>query len=355
MIAKHGSQLNSTAFESASMAGRDPLIRKHMFYQLLRMRLVEEKIAELYKEQEMRCPTHFSIGQEAVAAGVCAHLESQDYVMSAHRSHAHYLGKGGNLKRMIAELYGKETGCARGKGGSMHLIDTSVGFLGCVPIVGSTIPIGVGIAFGSGMRRQNGITAIFFGDGATETGVFHESVNYAAIHQLPVLFVCENNLYSVNTPLEERQPRGREIIHLAQGHGLPVAQADGQDCDDVFAATASLISDVRKQKGPAFLEFFTYRWLEHCGPNPDLNLNFRPEGEYEHWIKRDPIPLYSNKLLSEGVLTQQEINNFNAQISLEIEEAFLFAKNSPFPKRSELLMGVFPSQYEEEKACLIEN
>jgi len=201
---------------------------------MMRIRLIEERIKHLYAEQEMRCPTHFSIGQEAVAVGVCAHLTREELVTSAHRSHAHYLAKGGDLKAMLAELYGKTTGCASGKGGSMHLIDLSVGFLGAVPIVGSTIPIGVGAAMSSVIQGERCLTVIFFGDGATEAGVFHESLNFAAIHKLPVVMVCENNRYSVLTSLEWRHPRGREIVELARGHGVLGRQGDGNDADAVY-------------------------------------------------------------------------------------------------------------------------
>ena len=189
--------------------------RLSLYRSMLKIRRVEERIQALYSQGDMRCPTHFSIGQEAVAAGVCGNLRLEDYVISAHRSHAHYIGKGGNLRAMFAELYGKVDGCASGKGGSMHLIDLSVNFLGCVPIVGSTIPIGVGASFGAMLQDRPALTVIFFGDAATETGVFHESVNFAAVHRLPVLFVCENNLYSVNTPLDVRQPGNRTIAELA--------------------------------------------------------------------------------------------------------------------------------------------
>ena len=201
---------------------------------MLRIRRVEERIQALYPEGDIRCPTHLCVGQEAVAAGVCANLQPDDYVISAHRSHAHYLAKGGALRAMFAELYGKEDGCASGKGGSMHLIDLSVNFLGCVPIVGSTIPIGVGAAFGAMLQNRDCVSVVFFGDAAVETGVFHESVNFAAVHRLPVLFVCENNLYSVNTPLAERQPANRTIAQLAAGHGITSAQHDGQEVEAVY-------------------------------------------------------------------------------------------------------------------------
>src|SRR5882672_11141372 len=223
-----------------SMAARD--VRIALYRSMLRIRRVEERIQALYPQGDMRCPTHFSIGQEAVAAGVCRNLRLEDYVISAHRSHAHYIGKGGNLRAMFAELYGKVDGCASGKGGSMHLIDLSVNFLGCVPIVGSTIPIGVGAAFGAMLQDRAAVTVIFFGDAATETGVFHESVNFAAVHHLPVLFVCENNLYSVNTPLDVRQPGNRTIAELARGHGIRTSQHDGQLVETVAAAAAVIAS-----------------------------------------------------------------------------------------------------------------
>src|SRR5205085_4149826 len=185
---------------------------------------------------------------------ISLHLDVSDRAISAHRSHAHYLNKGGNLNAMFAELYGKAAGCAHGKGGSMHLIDLSVNFLGCVPIVGSTIPIGVGAAFGSSLQGRFGLSVVFFGDAATETGVFHESVNFAAVHRLPVLFVCENNLYSVNTPLKDRQPANRTIAELVRGHGVRSSQHDGQLVETVDRATAEALAHVRAGEGPALLE-----------------------------------------------------------------------------------------------------
>ena len=212
----------------------DASLRRELFRSMLKVRLVEERIIKLYPEGDMRCPTHLSIGQEAVAVGVCANLEPSDYAISAHRSHAHYLAKGGNVSSMFAELYGKAAGCASGKGGSMHLVDLDVNFLGCVPIVGSTIPIGVGAAFGAWLKETRPVTVIFFGDGAAETGVFHESLNFANVHRLPVLFVCENNLYSVNTPMGPRQPPTRTIVDLAKGHAIKAHEADGQDVEGVL-------------------------------------------------------------------------------------------------------------------------
>jgi len=312
-----------------------------MLRELLRIRLVEQRIKELYAEQEMRCPTHFSIGQEAVAVGVCAHLTREDLITSAHRSHAHYLAKGGDLKAMLAELYGKATGCAAGKGGSMHLIDLSAGFLGAVPIVGSTIPIGVGAALSSVLQGEPPLTVIFFGDAATEAGVFHESLNFAAIHKLPVVMVCENNLYSVLSPLACRHPAGREIVRLAEGHGVLSLQGDGNDADAVHDVAGQALAHARSGAGPAFIEFKTYRWLEHCGPLDDQHLGYRPPGELDAWIARDPLKLYQARCRERAVVSETEIEAMVTAITTEIDEAVAFAKASPFPTRDQLTAHLY--------------
>lgn len=303
---------------------------------ILRVRRVEERIRDLYSEWEMRCPTHFSLGQEAVAVGVCAHLQRAEIVTSAHRSHAHYLAKGGDLKTMLAELYGKVTGCSRGKGGSMHLIDQSAGFLGAVPIVGSTIPIGVGAALASVLQDRPLLSVIFFGDAATEAGVFYESLNFAAIHRLPVVMVCENNFYSVLTGLDWRRPAGREIYEIAQGHGVWSKQGDGNDIDVVHALAAEAIEHARSGQGPAFLEFKTYRWLEHCGPNDDQHLGYRPPGEFDAWRARDPLAICLDRLHAHGRMTDADLEAMEDEIRTEIDEAVAFAKASPFPDRDQL-------------------
>jgi pyruvate dehydrogenase E1 component alpha subunit len=316
-------------------------VRLALYRSMLKIRRVEERIKALYPEGDMRCPTHFSIGQEAVAAGVCRHLRLEDHVISAHRSHAHYIGKGGNLRAMFAELYGKVDGCASGKGGSMHLIDLSVNFLGCVPIVGSTIPIGVGASFGTMLQDRAGITIIFFGDAATETGVFHESVNFAAVHRLPVLFVCENNLYSVNTPLDARQPANRTIAELVSGHGIRTSQHDGQLVETVDAAAAETIAHIRGKGGPALLEFMTYRWLEHCGPLGDVHLGYRTQEEFDAWVARCPIRLDRKLLEDDGLMNDSAHEALDAEIAAEIDDAVAFARKSPFPPRTELNRHIF--------------
>lgn len=309
-----------------------PVTPRGLYARMLRIRLVEEKIAELYPEQQMRCPVHLSVGQEAVAVGVCAALEPEDYALSTHRSHAHYLAKGGDLKAMLGELYGRVTGCCQGKGGSMHLIDRSVGFLGAVPIVGSTIPIGVGAAFGTLLRKERRVTSVFLGDGATEEGVFHEAVNFAVLKRLPVVFVCENNFFSVYSSLDVRQPRNREIYALARGYGLDSQQSDGNDVEAIHDVTRAAVEKTRSGAGPAFLEFKTYRWREHCGPHYDNHVGYRSEQEFEEWKARCPVTRLKRRLLERGLATQQELDGIEAALANEVEEAVAFAKASPFPE-----------------------
>jgi TPP-dependent pyruvate/acetoin dehydrogenase alpha subunit len=322
-----------------SAASRE--VRLALYRSMLKIRRVEERIQALYSQGDMRCPTHFSIGQEAVAAGVCRHLRREDHVISAHRSHAHYVGKGGSLRAMFAELYGKIDGCASGKGGSMHLIDLSVNFLGCVPIVGSTIPIGVGASFGAMLQDRAAVTVIFFGDAATETGVFHESVNFAAVHRLPVLFVCENNLYSVNTPLAARQPANRTIAELVRGHGIRTSQHDGQLVETVDVVAGDTIAYIRNKGGPALLEFMTYRWVEHCGPLGDVHLGYRTQEEFDSWVARCPIRLHRKLIEDDGLMDETAHKALGAEIAAEIDDAVAFAQTSPFPPRTELNRHIF--------------
>ena len=201
--------------ELEHLATASETIATQLFESMVRIRQIEEAIADHYSEQEMRCPVHLSIGQEGAAVGVCAALRSSDMAMSGHRSHAHYLAKGGNLLAMIAEIYGRQTGCSGGRGGSMHLVDLAAGFMGAVPIVGSTIPIATGLAFAERQKGGSRLTVAFLGEAATEEGVFHESANFASLHQLPIVYVCENNLYSVYSPMQVRQPAHREVMDLA--------------------------------------------------------------------------------------------------------------------------------------------
>ncbi len=307
-------------------------ILKKMFYSMLRIRLVEEKLAELYSEQEMRCPVHLCTGQEAIATGVCTALDRTDYVLSSHRSHGHYLAKGGNLNAMIAEIYGKKTGCCAGKGGSMHLIDLESDFLGSVPILGSTIPIAVGVAFGSWMKNENSVTVAFFGDGAVEEGVLHESLNFALLKKLPVIFVCENNFFSVYSPLDVRQPERREISEIAKGHGVESSRGDGNNILEVYQKAKKAVVKARDGRGPVFLEFTTYRWREHCGPHFDNHIGYRTEDDFLKWKQLCPIERFKNHLISDSILSVQDIREIESILNREIDQAFVFAKASPFPE-----------------------
>jgi len=306
-----------------------------LYKSMLLIRRVEEKIVELYPEQEMRCPTHLCIGQEAIPAGVSLNLSKKDGVFSNHRGHGHYIAKGGDIKAMIAELYGKETGCAKGRGGSMHLIDQSVNFIASTPLVGGTIPLAAGTAFASKLQQKGGIAVAYFGDSAVEEGVFHETMNFAALWKLPVLFVCENNLYASQTHLRERQPE-REIVQLVKGHGIASFKADGNDAVAVYETTREAIKLINSGKGPVFLEFLTYRWREHCGPNEDKDLGYRDEKEILEWIAKDPIKKLRGMVLDRKLAEEEDLKVMDEQIKQKVNDAFAFAKESPFPDKSTL-------------------
>ncbi len=316
-------------------------VQVELYRQMLRIRMLEEKIVKLYPEQEMRCPVHLSIGQEAPPVGVCAHLVPEDLVLSAHRSHGHYLAKGGNLKAMVAELYGKATGCSSGIGGSMHLVDLNAGFLGAVPIVGSTIPIAVGAAWGSVLQQESRVIVSFFGEAAVEEGVFHEAAKFAAVRKLPVVFVCENNLYSVYSPLSVRCPDETEVSDIAKGHGIWTRRSDGNNVIGVYALADEAIGRARAGLGPSFLEFMTYRWMEHCGPNYDNDLGYRTVAEFEEWKQRCPIKRMERYLSENGLVTSDEHVQLKTDLESEIEEAFESAKRAPFPAAGQLMANVY--------------
>ena len=281
---------------------------------MVRIRMVEEAIAAHYPEQQMRCPVHLSIGQEAASAGVCAALRPDDLAMSGHRSHAHYLGKGGDLPAMIAEIYGKATGCCHGRGGSMHLVDLAAGFVGAVPIVGSTIPIATGLAFADHQLKRDRVTVAFLGEAATEEGVFHESVNFASLHQLPIVFVCENNLYSVYSSMSVRQPAHREVWQLAAGHGVAAHQGDGNDPLAVYALARAAAAHARSGQGPVFLELKTYRY---------------------------PIENFERRLKASGEFDILRHEQFKALVETEIADAFADAQRAPFPAGASLMNHVY--------------
>ncbi len=306
-----------------------------------RIRAVEEEIAARYPAGKIRCPTHLSIGQEAVPAGIAECVKPTDFAVSTHRGHAHYLAKGGNLKAMIAEIYGKATGCSKGKGGSMHLMDLSVGFMGTSAIVGNSIPLGVGLALSAQLKGTDQISCIFLGDGAVEEGVFYESVNFSAVRKLPVLFICENNLYSVYSPLSVRQPNGRSIAAMVAGMGINVLEGDGNNAFETHRILSDAVEGIRSGQGPWFLEFSTYRWREHCGPNFDNDIGYRSQKEFELWQRKDPIYQLEQFLQERNPAMDSIINAMSVEIKMEIAEAFEYAENSPFPLPEEAYTGIY--------------
>lgn len=309
-----------------------------LYRKMLRIRLVEEAIAEHYAEGEMRCPVHLSVGQEAAAVGVCEALGVTDKVYSTHRCHAHYLAKGGDLKRMFAEICGKAAGCIGGRGGSMHLMDRDKGMMASIPIVSSSIPVAVGSALADKRIRNGKVTVAFFGDASIEEGVFHESANFASLHALPVVFVCENNLYSVYTPLRQRQPE-RPLTDVALAHAITALHGDGNDIEETLGLATAAVKRARDGQGPTFLLLDTYRWREHCGPNFDNHIGYRSESEYKEWETR--CPLRGLRARIGDALTAPREQSMVAELTAEIEEARAFARATPLPDVSEASLHVY--------------
>jgi pyruvate dehydrogenase E1 component alpha subunit len=308
---------------------------------MIRIRTVEQTIADLYPEGEMRTPTHFSIGQEAVAVGVCGALRRDDVVYSGHRCHAHYLAKGGDLLGMVAELHGREAGCARGRGGSVHLNDPAAGVVASSAILGQTMATAVGSALAFKMDGLDRVAVTFFGDGTVEEGIFHESLNFAVVKRLPVLFVCENNGYSTHTRLEVRQPVGVPIHVRAGSYGMPSVRVDGNDVFAVFAAAREAVERSRRGEGPSFLECMTYRWREHVGPLWDYDKGYRTKAEVDEWIARCPIKRATERLVAEGSCSMEEIEQLGRGYLDEVNRAVAAAKDSPFPAVEDLTAGTY--------------
>ncbi|NOV31090.1 thiamine pyrophosphate-dependent dehydrogenase E1 component subunit alpha [Methylomonas sp. ZR1] len=324
-----------------------PADLKQLYYQMLRIRRAEEAIARRYAEQQMRCPTHLCIGEEAIAVGVSAHLTNQDKVFSNHRGHGHYLAKGGDLPRLLAELYGYAEGCCGGRGGSMHLTDLKAGFVASTPIVGGTVPLAAGYAWAEQMKKSGAalgcasvaggrmpeatnVVVIFFGDGCFEEGVMHETMNFAVLKQLPLLFICENNQYSVMTPLAERQPK-RDIYKIAAAHGLNAVSGDGNRVDEVYELARIAVGNTRNGLGPQFLELHTHRWPEHCGPNEDDDLGYRSPGELAEWKLRCPLLQTRQTLLDAQLSDDAELAQMETRLADEIEQAFSWALQGTRP------------------------
>jgi pyruvate dehydrogenase E1 component alpha subunit len=308
---------------------------------MMRIRRTEETLADRYHEQEMRTPTHFSIGQEAVAVGVCAALNRDDVVYGGHRCHAHYLAKGGDLPGMVAELYGKESGCARGRGGSVHLNDPAVGVIASSAILGQTMAVAVGSALAFKLDGSERVAATFFGDGTVEEGIFHESLNFAVVKRLPVIFVCENNGYSTHTVLSVRQPEDVPIHERARSYGITTRLVDGNDVFAVHDAAREAVELARRGHGPVFLECTTYRWREHVGPLWDYDKGYRTREEVESWIARCPIKRATDQLIADGAWTRDGVHVLETELVAEVEQAIALAKAAPFPATTELMAGTY--------------
>ena len=306
------------------------------FYRsLYRIRRVEEEIAGIYPTDKIKSPVHLSIWQEAVSVGVCEALAADDVVFGTYRSHALYLAKGGDLNAMIAELYGKATGCAGGKGGSMHLVDVFHGVLGTSAVVGTTIANAVGYAYGVKYKGTGQVVASFFGDSATDEGVFHESLNFAALKRLPIIFICENNRYAIHTHQTRRQAHPH-VCEKAKAHGIPAERIEGNDPFAIYESVSEAARAIREGRGgPYIFECMTYRWKEHVGPGDDYHLCFRTREEAEPWIKSDWIPRVAE------MLEPKVRRDIETEVEAEIRAAFEFAEASPFPEIPDLTTDVF--------------
>ena len=306
-----------------------------MYVTMLRIRIFEERVAELVSPPaEIICPCHLYTGQEAVATGVCSALRKDDYVFSTHRSHGHYIAKGGDLKTLMAELYGRVTGCSKGRGGSMHLASPDVGLPGSSAIVAGTIPLAVGAALAFSIQKKNGVSVAFFGDGAAGEGAFYESLNFASLKKLPVIFVCENNLYSTHMPISVCLAN-TDIYKMAEVFNMSSVRVDGNNVIEVFKVANKAIEDARCGKGPTLIECKTYRWRGHVGPNFDIDKGLRSEEELEYWLNRCPIKMLEEFLLKHSIISESEKLRIYATIEKEIEESVVFAKESPYPDPDE--------------------
>ncbi len=315
---------------------------REMFRTMLMIRLFEERIAALITAGDVKTPCHLCIGQEAIATGVCAVLERQDYIWGGHRSHGHYLAKGGDPKAMMAEILGKSTGCSRGRGGSMHLFAANVGLLGTVPLVAATIPLAVGAGLASKLRRNRRVSISFFGDGSMEEGHFHESMNLASLYRLPVIFVCENNFYASHMPLLERRAADN-LTKAGDAHGVPTVSLDGNDVIGVYQTAREAVDRARAGEGPTLIECRTYRWRGHVGASWDTDVGVKRRDELKDWLPRDPIARLRARLFELGAV-QEDLDVIEQVVRVEIEDAVDFAQQTSYPSSSELVKHVFCSE-----------
>jgi len=310
-----------------------------LYRKMYLIRISEEKIRELYSEDEMKTPMHMSMGSEAINVGVCQALNKDDQVFGTYRSHALYLAKTENIYNFFAEMYGKDTALLKGKGGSMHLCDPQKGFMGTSAIVASSISVAVGVAFANKIKGNGKVVAVFFGDGAVDEGVFWESMNVASLMQIPVIFVCEDNGLAVHTCAKER--RGYDsITRIVEKFNCRVLESDSTDVGEIYNLVSKAVAGVRKKPEPYFMNFKYYRYLEHVGINHDFDAGYRSREEFEKWFKKDPVLLQRLKLLNNSV-QEGMIRKIESETSEEIELAIRNAKNAALSGRDELYKGVF--------------
>ena len=323
-----------------TVADGDLLIAMHR--DLLKLRITEETLAARYREQEMRTPAHFGTGQEAVAVGVCHALQPNDVVFSHHRSHNHYLARGGDVYALAAELYGRADGCSGGRGGSVHLTAPAKGFIASSAILGETVAAAVGAALAFQMDKADRVAVTFFGEGALDEGSFYEALNYAAIRKLPVLFVCENNLYATESPLSVRQAAGTDLCDRVRAFKAAAARVDGNDVAAVHLATQDGVNLLRAGNGPFFIECMTYRWREHVGPMYDheLQRTYRSQQELEEWMERCPVKRSGERLMQFGLASADALEQWRATTEAEVAAEVERARNASWPDKSTLLERV---------------
>ncbi len=316
---------------------------EHLYRAMVRIRFCEESLVEPIVKGEVRCPCHLYSGQEAIAAGICASLNEDDYVFGNHRSHGHFLAKGGSMAEMVAEIFGCETGCSRGRGGSMHLIAPEHGMLGSAPIVAGTISLAMGAALASAIRQDNRVAVSFFGDGATGEGVLYECLNFAALRKLPLIFVCENNFYATHMPIRECRVEN-SIYKVGEPFCITSYEVDGNDVLKVFEAGRNAVNQCRNGMGPVFIECLTYRFRGHVGPDDNIqgsHTDIRPREEVESWLQEDPIKRFEDYLLSNRLTDKETLDQINLQAEQEVAQAHLFAKESTLPEEKDLARYVF--------------
>ena len=311
-----------------------------MYEQMLTIRHFEEKAIELFEHNLIRGNIHPCIGQEAVSVGVCTPLRRDDYMVNTHRGHGNCIAKGADLKLMMAELFGKSTGYCKGKGGSMHIADFQGGNLGANGIVGGGLPIAVGAGISIQNRETDQVAVCFFGDGATNQGTFHESLNLAALWKLPVIFVCENNLYGLSTPVRESISVVK-ISDRAMAYGIPGVSLDGNDIIAVYTAMKEAVERARAGEGPTLLDCITYRFYGHFTGDPGKGITYRSKEEMNQWLERCPIKRFRERLIKEKRITEKTEKTMEADVKASIEAAVKFAKESPLPLPEEALQDLF--------------